>query len=381
MTRPFAIAAASLLSLLSLPGAGLAEDAGRWEKLIERAKLSLAEAVDAGLERCGDGVAFHVEMEEDGGRVVFSVDVAQGTKTCNAVVDAKDGKLVEQAVEDEDHAAAIVACKVALKAAIETALAHRAGTAVEAKLSISTGHPVVAVKVVAGGKLESVSVDGVTGTVMTPVPPKPEAPFTDAFRVEPAELASSGTNPWFVLEPGYVLVLEGKDGGENVRLTITVLDETKTIDGVETRVVEEREEASGRLIEVSRNFFAISKRTNSVYYFGEEVDEYEGGRVVGHPGAWRSGDGGARFGLMMPGLPLLGARYHQEVAPGVAMDRAEIVGLAEKLETPAGTFADCLKIAETTPLEDGKREHKFYAPGVGLVRDGPLRLAKRERRA
>jgi Concanavalin A-like lectin/glucanases superfamily len=52
-------------------------------------------------------------------------------------------------------------------------------------------------------------------------------------------------------------------------LTITVLNETKMVDGVETRVVEERETKGGKLKEVSRNYFAISKRTNDVFYFGE----------------------------------------------------------------------------------------------------------------
>ena len=199
--------------------------------------------------------------------------------------------------------------------------------------------------------------------------------FTETFRVEDGELGPTGANPYFNLEPGSTLVLGGKDEGEDAVLTLTVLDETKKVAGVETRVVEERETQGGKLVEVSRNFFAISKKTNSVYYFGEEVDIYRDGKVVGHGGAWQAGERGARFGLMMPGTPLLGARYYQEMAPGVAMDRAEIVGLDETFETPAGKFENCLKTEETTPLEKG-REEKIYAPGIGLVKDGPLRLTK-----
>jgi hypothetical protein len=88
-------------------------------------------------------------------------------------------------------------------------------------------------------------------------------------------------------------------------LSPTVLNETKTVDGVECRVVEERETKDGKLVEVSRNYFAIGKRTNSVYYFGEDVDIYKDDKVVSHEGAWLAGKNGARFGLMMPGLPLL----------------------------------------------------------------------------
>lgn len=198
----------------------------------------------------------------------------------------------------------------------------------------------------------------------------PDAAWTRAFTVEPGELASKGRNPYFVLEPGATLTLSA--GHE--QLVVTVLNETRTIDGIETRVVEERETNGGALVEVSRNYFAISRRTNSVFYFGEEVDIYKNGQVGGHEGAWISGQTGSRFGLMMPGLPLLGARYYQELAPRVALDRAEIVSLSETLTTPAGEFKNVLKVRETTPLEPGASEFKYYAAGIGLVQDGSLKL-------
>ena len=213
--------------------------------------------------------------------------------------------------------------------------------------------------------------------------PRPAAPpraaegeeWTTTFSVAPDEWASTGRNPWFSLQPGDQSTFEG-DGG---RLVITVLDATRRVDGVETRVVEEREWDEGELQEVSRNFYALSRRTNGVFYFGEEVDIYEHGQLARHEGAWASGEKGARFGLMMPGEPLLGARYYQEQAPGEAMDRAEVVSLADTLATPAGTFSNCLKVEETTPLEPQSHEQKLYAPGVGLIKDGPMLLVKQGR--
>lgn len=199
-----------------------------------------------------------------------------------------------------------------------------------------------------------------------------DGPWTDDFPVEPGELGPTGRNPYFILEPGYFLIL--RKGNEE--LTITVLDETKKVDGVETRVVEERETKNGKIIEISRNFFAISKRTNSVYYFGEEVDIYEDGKVVSHDGAWLSGVKGAKFGLAMPGTPLVGGRYYNEVAPEVAMDRCVIISTKETVETIAGTFKNCLKIEETTPLEPGNKEYKYYARGIGLVNDANAELVK-----
>ena len=203
-------------------------------------------------------------------------------------------------------------------------------------------------------------------------PASDENSWTSEFAVDKGELASTGRNPYFSLEPGDQLTFEDDDE----RLVITVLNETKIVDGVETRVIEERETKGGKLVEVSRNFFAISKRTNSVFYFGEEVDIYKNGKVVNHEGAWFSGEKGAKFGLMMPGQILLGGKFYQEIAPKVAMDRAEIVSQTETVKTPAGEFKNCLKIKETTPLEPGHDEFKRYAAGIGLIQDGSLKLVK-----
>ena len=130
----------------------------------------------------------------------------------------------------------------------------------------------------------------------------------------------------------------------------------------------------GQLIEVSRNFFAISRTTNDVYYFGEDVDMYKDGKVKSHDGAWRSGVNGAKFGLMMPGQAIVGRKYYQEVAPKIALDRVEITSTTTLCETPAGKFERCLKVEETTPLEPKARDHKIYAPGIGLIVDGEMKL-------
>jgi hypothetical protein len=183
-------------------------------------------------------------------------------------------------------------------------------------------------------------------------------------------MLSEGRNDYFILEPGFRLVLEG---GQEV-LHITVLDETLEVDGVETRVVEEREWNRGDLIEVSRNYFAICEETRDVYYFGEEVDMLQGGKITSHSGAWRSGESEARFGLIMPGKPTVGMKYCQEIAPGVAMDRAEVISLDDELQTPAGNFPSSLRTMEGTTLNPLEKEFKTYAPGIGLIQDQRLLL-------
>jgi hypothetical protein len=149
------------------------------------------------------------------------------------------------------------------------------------------------------------------------------------------------------------------------------------MDGQRTEAITLRvRESISKVTEVSRNFFAICSETNSVVYFGEDVDIYakDGVTIISHEGAWRAGVDGAQAGILMPGTFLLGSRYFQEIAPGVAMDRACNTKMNLTMVTSAGTFSGCVKVEETTPLEPGAVSIKVYCPGIGLVRDGSLRL-------
>ncbi len=193
--------------------------------------------------------------------------------------------------------------------------------------------------------------------------------WTDSFHQDDCTFASVGRNRFFILEPGHQLVLESA----KEKVVITVTDKTRKIGGVETRVVEEREEENGELKEVSRNFFAICKEHGDVFYFGEEVDDYEDGKVVRHSGAWRADEKDSKAGIIMPGTALLGARHYQEIAPN-AKDRAEIIADDVTMKTPAGTFRNCLRVEETSGLDPDEKCYKTYAPGVGLIHDEDLHL-------
>src|ERR1041385_2721366 len=139
--------------------------------------------------------------------------------------------------------------------------------------------------------------------------------WRSTFSVSKETLGLQGSNSYFNLTPGYRLSY--KHGNETD--VLTVLDETKRIDGVETRIVEDREMKNGKLIELTRDYYAIDSATNDVYYMGEDVDVYKNGKVVSHEGSWLSGVNGAKFGLMMPGAPKTGQKFYQELAPGVGM--------------------------------------------------------------
>lgn len=215
-----------------------------------------------------------------------------------------------------------------------------------------------------------------------------EDAFTDQFPLGACKFKAHGRNPLWPLVPGTQrhfsnagCVEDGEcDALEEVWITVTHQRRWihLEIDGrprwVRTRVVEEFETEDGELVEVSRNYFVSCKRTGDVYYFGEDVDDYEDGEIVGHEGSWLAGRDGAMPGLIMPGGAfLLGSRYFQEMAAS-AQDRAEHLATGLEVEVPGGEFEGCVEIEETSPLEPGESSEKVYCPGIGLVIDDDLEL-------
>jgi hypothetical protein len=243
-------------------------------------------------------------------------------------------------------------------------------TVYEAELWIEGGETEVVVA--PDGKLVNVKTGDEEEGEAAAMPP--EDGFRRRFDVDRKNLGPDGHNPYFPLTPGLKVHLAG--GGEAV--VVSVLPETRVVDGVVTRVVEERETVDGELVEVSRNYFAIDQTNGDVYYFGEEVDDYQAGKVVGHGGAWLSGVNGAAFGMVLPGKPEVGDRYYLEMAPAdEAVERVEIVALDATLETPARTFRDLVHCRETD-MTDGGSSQKWYAAGIGMVGDDEMRAVKVE---
>lgn len=198
----------------------------------------------------------------------------------------------------------------------------------------------------------------------------PQSEFQSAFPVDKKTLGVTGNNPYFPLTPGYRLSYRHNQDTE----VVTVLAVTRTIDGVLCRVVEDRELKNGQLAELTRDYYAVDSATGDVYYMGEDVDVYKSAKVVSHEGAWLSGVNGAKFGMMLPGHPKVGQKFFQEQAPGIGMDRIEVKSITEKIATPAGQFHDCILVEETTPLEKGVKDRKWYAKGVGPVKDSEMLL-------
>ncbi|AKB28707.1 hypothetical protein MSSIT_1988 [Methanosarcina siciliae T4/M] len=184
--------------------------------------------------------------------------------------------------------------------------------------------------------------------------------------INPDDFVEVIDNPYFPLTPGTTFVYEGESEGEPIRDEVYVTNETRTVMGVKTIVVRDREFEDGELAEETFDWYAQDKDGN-VWYFGEDSREYDEGEVVSTEGSWEAGVNGAQPGIIMKGNPQVGDTYRQEYLAGEAEDMAEVVSMNESVSVPYGSFENCLKTREWTPLEPGIEENKYYAAETGLL--------------
>jgi hypothetical protein len=170
------------------------------------------------------------------------------------------------------------------------------------------------------------------------------------------------TNPLMPLTPGTTFLYTGVKDGQPQQDVIIVTNQTQKIFGVNTVVVHDTVYMNGKVVEKTTDFFAQDVLGN-VWYFGESTREAGSGTA----GSWMAGVNGAFPGIVMEAHPQIGDSYQQEFAPGVAQDMASVQSLNATFAVPFGTFNNCLQTQETSPLEPGFVEQKYYAAGVGFL--------------
>lgn len=183
---------------------------------------------------------------------------------------------------------------------------------------------------------------------------------------DPNNYVAAVDNPFFPLPP-HAMWIYVEQTPEGVEVdTVEVTSQTKNILGVQTLVIHDRVYLEGSLTEDTFDWYAQDKQGN-VWYFGEDTKQYDHGTLLGSTGSWEAGQAGASAGIIMLADPHKGDTYQQENSPGVVADRARVVRLDATATVPYGTFDGCLQTADTTPIEPGVREYKFYARGIGPV--------------
>ncbi len=186
--------------------------------------------------------------------------------------------------------------------------------------------------------------------------------------IDPGDFDTPLPNPYYPLVPGTIRVYESEteDGMETI--VVEVLAETREILGVECVIVHDVVYLDGVPIEDTLDYFTTDNEGNA-WYFGENSVEYEDGFPVSTEGSWIAGEDGAKPGIIMPAAPEIGDIYRQEFLLAEAEDGGEILALDVTVTVPAGTFHNCIQTADFTPLEPDTLEFKFYAAGIGVVKE------------
>jgi hypothetical protein len=185
--------------------------------------------------------------------------------------------------------------------------------------------------------------------------------------IEPADFSPNVTNPLFPLVPGRELVYTGtKDEKSALNLFFTT-SRTRVVDGVTTRVVEDRLYLDNVLEERTSDYYA-QDRCGNVWYFGEDTATLDDqGNVVSTEGSFHAGVNGAQPGVFMQAHPAVGRKFRQEWSQGQAEDVFKVISLASPVTVPYSTFSHALRTAETTALEPDVLDNKYYVRGIGGV--------------
>lgn len=272
------------------------------------------------------------ELEHEDGRWVYSYDLeVQGRPGVEEVqVDARTGAVVKQEHESAEQERAEAADESDDEGAATTS---SAATSPNSRPATS------------------------------PNPAPVASPYHPAL--QPSDFVAKVDNPYFPLTPGTVFTYRNANGERNV---VTVTDRTKTVMGIRATVVMDREYDGDELAEETADWYA-QDRAGNVWYLGEDSREMEDGRVASTSGSWEAGRDGAQPGILMLAEPRVGERYRQEYLKREAEDVGEVVERGVGVTVPAGSYSDCVRTADTSPLEPDARETKVYCRGVGLVQE------------
>ena len=174
------------------------------------------------------------------------------------------------------------------------------------------------------------------------------------------------TNPLFPISNLRSAILSGTVDGKDFKTETTLLPATEFLLGpsgrpVETLVSQYVAYLDGRIEEVALDHYAQAD-DGSVWYFGEDVFNYDDGFVVDTAGTWFAGiDGPAA--MIMPGDPQVGDVYRSENIPGLVFEEVRIKTVDKTVQGPHGPVSGAVIAAELHA--DGAREDKTFAPGYG----------------
>jgi hypothetical protein len=173
------------------------------------------------------------------------------------------------------------------------------------------------------------------------------------------------TNPLFPVSRQESVLFLGHVENKPFRTEVTLLPFTRIVEWegqrVETLVSQYLAYLDGRIQEVAYDLYAQAD-DGSVWYFGEDVSDFEDGVIITKEGTWLAGKD-APAAMIMPGHPMVGDVYRTENSPGFAFEEVTVKSVDKTLDGPVAAIDGGL-IAEELHM-DGNTEDKIFAPGYG----------------
>jgi hypothetical protein len=173
------------------------------------------------------------------------------------------------------------------------------------------------------------------------------------------------TNPLFPIG-SLDAVIVGEVDGQPLKIETTLLPQTKTVqwNGLRVQALQSQFCAylKGRITEVAVDLYAQAD-DGSVWYFGEDVVDYEHGVAATTAGTWRVGlDGPAA--MIMPAHPKVGDVYRTENLPGVAFEQVTVERVGVTVTGPSGPIPGAM-VGRELHQDEAALEPKTFAPGHG----------------
>ncbi len=178
------------------------------------------------------------------------------------------------------------------------------------------------------------------------------------------------TNPLFPIRELDRVLLLGSVEGVPLRVETTLLARHQMIrvDGqrVEALVSQYVAWLDRRIEEVAIDWY-VQDDQGAAWYLGEDVFNYENGRIADREGTWLAGRDGPAA-MIMPADPQVGDVWRPENVCGLVFEEVMATATGVTVEGPRGPVTGALVVRELHM--DGTFEDKTFAPGYGEFSTG-----------
>jgi hypothetical protein len=178
------------------------------------------------------------------------------------------------------------------------------------------------------------------------------------------------TNPLHPTSEVAQVIMGGHVDGKPFRTEVTLLPGTKPIQWrgqtVDTAISQYVAYSDGRIHEVAIDWYAQAD-DGSVWYFGEDVFNFEDGKVVDTNGTWATNET-TPAAMIMPAKPAVGNVYRPENVPEVVFEQVRVEKIDQTVAGPSGNISGAIEVMELHM--DGTTEGKVFAPGYGEFSTG-----------